>query len=57
MLWNDTGHPAQDPHSPGDGCTVWVGRTVPGSDSQAVSEDQRGGDSPLTRAPAMRQSF
>jgi hypothetical protein len=31
---NDTGHPAQHPHSAGDGCTVWVGRTTPGSDSQ-----------------------
>jgi hypothetical protein len=27
------------------------GRTTTGSDSQAVSEDRHGGDSPLTRAP------
>jgi hypothetical protein len=57
VLRNDTGHPAQHPHSAGDGCTVRVGPTTSGSDSQAVSEDRRGGDSPLTRAPAMCQSF
>jgi hypothetical protein len=34
-----------------------VVRTVSGSDSQAVSGDQCGGDSPLTRAPAVHQSI
>jgi hypothetical protein len=47
------------PHSTrttwGDGRTVRVGRTAPGYDSQMVSEGRRGGDSPLTRAPARRQ--
>jgi hypothetical protein len=57
LLRNDTGHPAQHPHNAGDGCTVRVGQTVLGSDSQAVSEDWRGGDSPLNWAPAMCQSF
>jgi hypothetical protein len=44
------------PHSTGDGRTVRVGWTVPGYGSQAVSEGRRGGDSPLTRAPAVCQS-
>jgi hypothetical protein len=57
MLWNDTGLPAQHPHSAGDGRIVRVGRTALGFDSQAVSEDRRGGDSPLTWAPAMCQSI
>jgi hypothetical protein len=48
VLWNDTGLPAQHPHNVGDGRIVRVGRTAPGSDSQAVSEGRRGGDSPLT---------
>jgi hypothetical protein len=49
---NDTGHLAQHLHNVEDGCTVagW-------SNSEAVSEDRRGGGSPLTRAPAMCQSF
>jgi hypothetical protein len=34
-----------------------VGRTAPGSESQAVSGDRCGGDSPLTQAPVMCQSF
>jgi hypothetical protein len=33
----------------------WVARIAPGSDSQAVSGDWRGGDSLLTRAPAAWQ--
>jgi hypothetical protein len=45
------------PHSTGDGCIVRVGRKASGSDSQVVSEDRRGGDSPLTRAHAMHQSI
>jgi hypothetical protein len=40
---NDTGLPTQHPHSAGDGCIVQVGVTAPRSDSQAVSEDRRGG--------------
>jgi hypothetical protein len=51
VLWNDTGLPAQHPHSAGDGRTVQVGRTALGPDSQAVSENRCGGDSPLTQAP------
>jgi hypothetical protein len=51
MSWNDTGLPAQHPHSVGDGYTLRVGRTASGYDSQAVSEGRHGGDSPLTRAP------
>jgi hypothetical protein len=50
---NHTGLLAQHPHNTGDGCTVRVGRTTPGSDSQVVLEDQRGGDSPLTQVPAV----
>jgi hypothetical protein len=57
VSWNDTGLPAQHPHSAGDGRTVRVGRTAPGYDSQAVSEGRRGRDSPLTRAPVTRQSI
>jgi hypothetical protein len=57
VSWNDTGLPAQCPHSAGDGCIVRVGRTAPGFDSQAVSEDRCGGDSPLTRAPVTCQSI
>jgi hypothetical protein len=34
-----------------------VGRTASGSDSQAVSGDCRGRDSPLTRAPAVWQAL
>jgi hypothetical protein len=51
--WNDTSLPAQLPHSAGDGRTSRVGGTAPGYDSQAVLEGRRGGDSPLTWAPAM----
>jgi hypothetical protein len=49
------------PHS--TGTTPWmaaqwrVGRTAPGSDSQAVSGSWRDGDSLLTRAPAVCQSI
>jgi hypothetical protein len=57
VSWNDTGLLAQHPHSAGDGRTVRVGRTTPGYDSQTVSEDRRGGDSPLTRAPVTCQSI
>jgi hypothetical protein len=57
VLQNDTGHPAQHPHSTEDGCTMRVGRTMPGSDAQEVSEDRHGGDSPLTRAPVMHQGI
>jgi hypothetical protein len=53
----DTGLPAQLSHSVRDGRTVRVGGTAPGYDSQAVSEGRRGGDSPLTRAPAACQSI
>jgi hypothetical protein len=56
VLRNDTDLPAQHPHNARDGCTVRVGRTTLGSDSQAVSEDRRGGDPPLTRVPVMCQS-
>jgi hypothetical protein len=45
------------PHNTGDGRIVRVGGTMPGYDSQAVSEGRRGGDSPLTRAPAACQSI
>jgi hypothetical protein len=55
--WNDTSLPAQPPHSAGDGRTAWVGGIAPGYDSQAVSEDRRGGDSPLTQAPAPYQGI
>jgi hypothetical protein len=45
------------PHStrivPGMDAQRWVVRTVPGSDSQAAIGDRRGGDSPLSRAPAV----
>jgi hypothetical protein len=34
-----------------------VGRTAPGSDSQAVSGDRRGSDSPLTRVLAVHQGI
>jgi hypothetical protein len=54
---NDSDLPAQYLHSVGGGYTMWVGRTTSGSDSQAVSEDRHGGDSPLTRAPVTRQSI
>jgi hypothetical protein len=52
---NDTGLPAQHPHSVRDGHTMRVGRTTLGYDSQAISEGRHGGDSPLTRVPARRQ--
>jgi hypothetical protein len=39
-------------YSAKDGLTKRVGETAPGYDFQAVSEGRRGGDSPLTRAPA-----
>jgi hypothetical protein len=45
------------PHSAGDGRTARVGGTTLGYDSQVVSEGRRGGDSPLTRAPAACQSI
>jgi hypothetical protein len=45
------------PHSAEDGRTVRVGRSMPGSDSQAMSEDRCGEDSPLTRAPVTCQSI
>jgi hypothetical protein len=51
VSWNDTGLPAQRPHSAGDGCTT------PGYDSQAVSEGRRGMDLPLTWAPARHHSI
>jgi hypothetical protein len=51
MSWSDTGLPAQHPYSAEDGCTE------PGYDSQVVSEGRRGGDSPLTRVPVMRQGI
>jgi hypothetical protein len=57
MSSNGTDLPAKHPHNAGDGCTMRVGRTALRSDSQAVSEDWRGGDSPLTRAPARCQSI
>jgi hypothetical protein len=57
VSWNDTGLPAQHLHNVGDGRTVRVGQTASGYDSQAVSEGRCGGDSPLTRAPARRQSI
>jgi hypothetical protein len=57
VSWNHTGLPAQHPHSTGDGCTVRVGRTEPGYDSQVVLEDQCSGGSSLTRALAMCQSI
>jgi hypothetical protein len=53
----DTGLPAQLSHSAKDGRTGPVGGTASGYDSQAVSEGRRGGDSPLTRAPAACQSI
>jgi hypothetical protein len=43
VLQNDIGLPAQHPHNVGDGRIVRVGRTAPGYDSLAVSEDRRGG--------------
>jgi hypothetical protein len=49
------------PHSigttPGMATQRRVIQTVPGSDSQAVSGGWHGGDSPLTRAPAVCQSI
>jgi hypothetical protein len=45
---NDIGLPARYSHNARDGRIVWVGRTVPGYDSQAVSGGRCGGDSPLT---------
>jgi hypothetical protein len=53
----DTSLPAQLPHSSRDGCTGRVSGIVPGYDSLAVSEGRCGGDLPLTRAPAERQSI
>jgi hypothetical protein len=53
----DTGLTAQLPYSARDGLTGRVGGTAPGYDSQAVSEGQRGEDSPLTRAPVACQSI
>jgi hypothetical protein len=53
----DTGLPAQLPHSVGDGRTARVDGTTPRYDSQEVSEGRRGGDSPLTRAPAACESI
>jgi hypothetical protein len=55
VLGNDTSLPAQHPQNTEDGRTVRAGRTVSGSESQEVSEDWRGGDSPLTRSPVMCQ--
>jgi hypothetical protein len=49
---NDTDLPAQLPHNAGDGRAMRVGVTVPGYDSQVVSEGRCGGDSPLTQALA-----
>jgi hypothetical protein len=57
MSWNDTGLPAQYPHSTGDGRKMRVGRTTSGYDSQAVSEGRRDRDSPLTRVPVTCQSI
>jgi hypothetical protein len=57
VLRNNAGHPAQHPHSARDGCTVRVCRIVPGSDFQAMSEERRGGDFPLTLALAMCQGL
>jgi hypothetical protein len=51
----DTGLPTQLPHSAEDGRTRRVGGTTPRYDSPVVSEDWRGGDSLLTRAPASCQ--
>jgi hypothetical protein len=45
------------PHSAEDGRTARVGGTALGYDSQAVSEGRRGGDSPLTQAPATYQGI
>jgi hypothetical protein len=45
------------PYSGGDGLTRRVGETAPGYDSQAVSEGRHGGDSSLTRAPALCQNI
>jgi hypothetical protein len=53
----DTVLPAQLSHNAKDGRTGRVGGTSSGYDSQAVSEGRRGGDSPLTRAPAACQSI
>jgi hypothetical protein len=47
----DTFLPAQFPYSARDGRTGRVGGTVPGFDSQVVSEGRHGKDSPLTRVP------
>jgi hypothetical protein len=52
----DTSLLAQLPYSARDGLTGRVCGTTSGYDSQAVSEGQRGDDSPLTRAPAACQS-
>jgi hypothetical protein len=43
----DAGLPAQQPHSAKNDRTRRVGGTVPGYDSQAVSEGRRGEDSPF----------
>jgi hypothetical protein len=43
----DTGLTSQIPYSARDGRAGQVGGTAPGYDSQAVSEDRRGGDSPF----------
>jgi hypothetical protein len=53
----DTSLPAQLPYSARDGLTGRVGGTAPGYDSQAVSKDRCGEDSPLTRVPAACQSI
>jgi hypothetical protein len=53
----DTSLPAQLPYSARDGLTGMAGGTAPGYDSQAVSEDRCGEDSPLTRVPAACQSI
>jgi hypothetical protein len=53
----DIGLPAKLPHSAMDGRTGGLSGTASGYDSQAVSEGRRGGDSPLTRAPAACQSI
>jgi hypothetical protein len=57
VSWNDTGLPAQLPHSAVDDRTARVGGTAPGYDSQAVSEGWRGRDSPLTWAPTTYQGI
>jgi hypothetical protein len=53
----DTSLPAQLSYSARDGLTGRVGRTMPGYDSQVVSEGRRGEDLLLTQAPATCQSI